>query len=525
MLKALSPAAKQRIFLSCLSLTGVAFVLIATSKYGAGVSSDAARNLSTADNLLIGTGFVDMIGAPFVLWPPLYPLLLVGLSFVTTFNTFIVAWYLNAFLFGVNIGLAGLLLYAIFSEAPFYAMAGALIVLFSRSMLRIHANVASEPLFETLVLGFAFAAGAHLRSGSWRSLWAMCGIAGLAALQRYLGVTLLAVAAVVILRREGRHGFARGIVPWLTSAIPIAAWAMLHNVPTSGAPFGPRELGAMIPLQNIGLALTKILWWFIPRWGVLDWIVLRPWLPLTALAILLIALNRGPEWRAWLKALAGDFLWPSLLFAGLYFFLLAFTVVTADHLDLTSDRYYIVLLPIVLALIFVTLDHLLLSHLVQHRKMALHVVAGLLAVWSLYPVLAVHSYLRQALEQGEPTNYNIANSANFREMSVVKAAQGILQHDPESLVYSNYVNIAWFIFRQRVQPLPFEDESLPRDQRLAALARNYPNWPENPGYIVWFKPNQYHHIVAPDELATIAEVTLLYEDETGQIFAVHRRGE
>jgi hypothetical protein len=106
-------------------------------------------------------------------------------------------------------------------------------------------------------------------------------------------------------------------------------------------------------------------------------------------------------------------------------------------------------------------------------------------------------------------------------MSVVKEAERILQADPEALVYSNYVNIAWFIFDHPVQPLPFQDESLSRDERLASLTTDYSGWPEEPGYLVWFTPNQYHHIVAPEDLTTIADLEMLFEDETGQIFAVH----
>jgi hypothetical protein len=121
----------------------------------------------------------------------------------------------------------------------------------------------------------------------------------------------------------------------------------------------------------------------------------------------------------------------------------------------------------------------------------------------------MQAYLRQALIQGEPTNYNIANSANFREMSVVRAAEEILQADPDALIYSNYLNIVWFILDHPVQPLPYQDESLSRDERLASLTANYSGWPDEPGYVVWFTPNQYHHIVAPDELATIADLELL----------------
>jgi hypothetical protein len=523
MLRSLSTDARQRLFLSLAAAVGIVFILIATSKYGAGVSSDAARNLSTADNLLAGKGFVDMVGAPFVLWPPLYPLLLAALAFLTHLSTFVVAWYLNVALYGANIWLSGWLLYRIFRHAATYSMIGTMVILLSRSMLRIHANVASEPLFLTLALLSLLAASDYLRNGSQLALWSMCVAAGLAALQRYLGLTLIGVAAIVILRRETLRGVLRGAPPWLISLAPMLAWVLFHNYPMSGTLFGPRQVGAMLPMENIGLSLTKILWWFVPRWGFLDWLVLRPWLPILLLVAALLILNRRTDWWAWLKALSSPQVWPSLLFAMTYFVLLAFTVVTADHLDLTSDRYYIVLLPMALALIFITFDTLVLSHLPAGRRNVTVVLAGLLLAWSLYPFYALQSYLRQALVQGEPTNYNIANSASFREMSVVKAAETILRDHPQALVYSNYVNIVWFILGHPVESLPFENESLPRSARLSELARNYPAWPDTPGYIIWFTPNQYHHIVAPDELATIANLTPLFEDETGRIYFVDAR--
>ena len=156
MLKNLTVDARYRIALTALALVGIGLVLVATSKYGAGVSSDAARNLSTADSLMTGRGFVDMVGAPLVLWPPLYPLLLAGLSSLTRFTTFEAAWYLNVLLYGLNIWLVGMWFFAIFRDRLFYAIAGVLVFVLSRSMLRIHANVASEPLFVSLIWSSSF---------------------------------------------------------------------------------------------------------------------------------------------------------------------------------------------------------------------------------------------------------------------------------------------------------------------------------------------------------------------------------
>ncbi len=520
MLTNLSRDARFRIYLSALSAIGLLLILLTTSKYGAGVSSDAARNLSTADSLLARKGFVDMIGAPFVLWPPLYPLLLAGLSLLTRLNTFQVAWVLNILLYALNIWLSGWLLYRVFGDKPLYAVAGAAMVLLSRSTLRIYANVASEPLFATFMLLFFFAAARYLRDASPLDLWLMFILAGLATLQRYLGVVLFGVAALAVLYKERWRGLLRLILPAVISALPIAAWAFLHNLPISGAPFGPRDLGEMLPLENISLSLTKILWWFIPRLSFTDPFILHPWIVLLAVLVLLLLINRKNNWADWLHAVSAGYVWPALLFSVVYFFLLAFTVVTADHLDLTSDRYYVMILPAAIILLFVTLDRLVLGHFTGSSAAQRYALPAVLLLWFVYPVYSVQAYVREALVRGEPTNYNIANSAAFREMPVVKAAAPILATDPSAPVYSNYVNIVWFLFRHPVRTLPYEDATLPREQRLVALSKNYPGWPPERGYIIWFTPNQYHHIVAPDELVTIADLKLLYSDKTGQIFRV-----
>ncbi len=520
MLKTLSRDSKFRIYLSLLALIGLIFILLTTSKYGAGVSSDAARNLSTADSLLVGKGFVDMLGGPFILWPPLYPLVLAGLSLITKWNTFQSAWYLNVLLYAVNIWLSGWFIYVIFKEKIWYAAAGSLIILLSRSTLRIYANVASEPLFATFMLVFFFAAAKYLRNGSASSLWVMFLSAGLATLQRYLGVVLIGVGGLVVLIKYGMRGIWQSVPPILASILPVGLWIFLHNYPISGTLFGPRNLGAMLPLENISLSLTKVLWWFIPRISFLDPLLLRPWIIIVVFVLLLILLNKKADWLNWFKSLSNHAIWPALIFSIVYYFLLAFTVVTADHLDLTSDRYYVIILPVVLGVLFLTLDKLVFSHIQARIGWASLGLAALALAWFVYPVYSLQAYIRQALVQGEPTNYNIANSAQFREMGVVKAAQPIVDKDPGSIVYSNYVNIVWFIYRHPVDTLPFEDATLTSDQRLAALKQAYPAWPARSGYIIWFTPNQYHHIAAPDELSVIANLKLLYKDKTGQIYYV-----
>jgi hypothetical protein len=520
MFKSLSPEKKFQLFLSALALAGLFFILLTTAKYGAGVSSDAGRNLSTADNLLKGKGFVDMTGGSFLLWPPLYPLAMAGLSFITRWSVFQSGWYLNVLLYAVNIWLSGWLLFLTFKDKKFYAVIGTLIILLSRSILRIYANIASEPLFITFMLIFFLSAAQYLQTKSQRALWIMFVMAGLATFQRYLGIILFGVGGLVVLSKENWRGILQATPAIIVSVLPIGAWALFHNYPVSGTFFGPRDLGAMFPLENISLSLTKILWWFIPRLSLTEPLILRPWTILIPLILILVIFNRKNNWLNWLKSLANIYIWPGLIFAIVYFLTLAFTVVTADHLDLTSDRYYIIILPIVLTFLFVTFDKLILDHINSNNRVAQYVMIGIVGLWFIYPLYSMQEYLRTALVKGESSNYNIANSADFHERGVTIAAQKILAKDPSALVYSNYLNIVWFLFQHPVSEIPFIDQSQSRDQQIAGIKQYYPDWPPQSGYIVWYTPNEYHHIAAPDELTGIADLKLLYSDKSGQVYYV-----
>jgi len=54
-----------RIFLAAFSLLAILLAGLATSKYGAGVSSDATKYLAVAQNLLDGNGLFDHKGGPY----------------------------------------------------------------------------------------------------------------------------------------------------------------------------------------------------------------------------------------------------------------------------------------------------------------------------------------------------------------------------------------------------------------------------------------------------------------------------
>lgn len=141
----LHPKNRFWIFLSILAIIGIILGILATFRYGAGIASDSTKYLSVAQSLLAGNGLYDHLGLPLLAWPPLYSIILAGLSWLTGLDVFIVGGYFNIFLLGLNVFLSGVIFYRVFSEKPLYAYLASLFVLLSVPSLRMHATISSDP--------------------------------------------------------------------------------------------------------------------------------------------------------------------------------------------------------------------------------------------------------------------------------------------------------------------------------------------------------------------------------------------
>jgi hypothetical protein len=508
---------KYWIFLTTLAAIAIILCGLATSRYGAGVSSDSTKYLSVAQNLLAGNGLYDHKGTPLLSWPPLYSILLAGLSGLTGLDIFVVGWYFNVFLLGLNVFLSGVIFYHVFPDTPLYAYLAAIFVLLSISSLRIHATIISDPFYLTLTLAFLIAVEGYAKERSYRAFAGMVILSVLAPLLRYVGLAITATAGIVILieNRNSVRTFLRdGFILGILSVLPIAWWLLVHNVMMHGSLWGlsgqPVNVG-----ENISMALTKMLHWFVPYLTFLMPVLMRPWIPLIALALILFLLNRNhaEHGRAWVRSFAAPAVYPTMIYAAVYFIALALTVISQDHRDLFSDRYYVILLVPVAILILFTFDKLILPHLnLSFRQPALLL---LFIFWSIYPVYAIGEYLLEAREQGEPSGGNMFNNRIYREMPVVARMLKIRAEQPHETFYSNYVDAVWFYTRQPVSLLPFVDDDAPTI---------YAGWPyDQPGYIIWFEPNEYKHYLAPQKIAEFAEVKLIYEGKGGQIYYVQSR--
>src|SRR5262245_17419589 len=83
-----------------LCLAGICLILIATARYGVGLTPDSACYISVARNLVAGNGLIPDTSVPFVEWPPLFPLLL-ALAAWLGLDPIVAARLLNALAFGL----------------------------------------------------------------------------------------------------------------------------------------------------------------------------------------------------------------------------------------------------------------------------------------------------------------------------------------------------------------------------------------------------------------------------------------
>lgn len=503
------------IFLLVFSLLAMLIGGIVTSNYGAGVASDSAKYLGVAQNVLDGNGLVDHRGKPLLAWPPLYSMIIAGLSALTRLDIFVAAWYLNIFILGLNLFLSGVIFQRIFFDKILYAYLGVLFVFLSNPSLRIHSVVSSDPLYLTSAFALVLALDRYITRRSYTAFVFILLLSAFVPLLRYVGLAIGATAAVVILIenfRSPRIWLRDGFILGLATILPIGWWLIIHNLMTYGSLWG-LESQIVDMNANLSMGLTKILHWFVPYLSFLMPVLLRPWIVIIVLVLLIALLNRNRAnyVRDWIDTLRAKSTYPVLLHALIYFTAVTVTIITADHRDLYSDRYYFIMLVPVLVLLFVTFDKLILPHLRFSARQVQYGLIALFALWSVYPLYTLQEYMRESRMDGEPSSVNMFNTRKYNEMDLIAETQELRQREPGAIFYSNYVDAVWFYTRMPVTLLPFVTDQPTQ-------------WDENkPGYIVWFEPNEYKHYVSPETIAEFANVSLVYEGKGGKIYYVEAR--
>ena len=510
-------------YLFALALTGMLLVYLATYRFGPGISTDGARYLSTAQSLSEGRGFIDYLNAPLTQFPPLYSILIAGIHLLIGVDVFVAAQFLNILSFGLVIWLAGIFFHRIFPNQFLAAYIGSAIFATSLSLVIIASNILSDQLFLVFVLAFLIAATDMLETGTNRSMVTLGIIAGVSSFQRYAGLTLSITGVLLLLflyRKNPRKGIVYAGMFGALSGLPIVLWVYFHNYLQTGILFGVR----MPPnyLGNLQVTIEKAVHWFIP-------VTLTNIIPLWALAlivlIVLIAGSRLSDWKRWLRSLITPYFLPSLIFLILYLSVLIFNISYSEVRWPFMDRIHIIILPALLALMFLTIRELTpwFVRKLEARTVRLLAVVVFVA-WLVFPVYNLQKYSRNAYVHGETSEYNLYNIPVLRDSGIAdflnSRSVGLDQK-----IYSNYEAAAWFLTRRTITKMPHGET---RERRADAdeVLRQFPDWPgkDGNGYVIWidelsFKP----YVLHPDQLVERARFELVHWSKGGEIYRLTPR--
>ncbi|MBX3049006.1 MAG: glycosyltransferase family 39 protein [Anaerolineales bacterium] len=501
---------QYRVLLVCLSLLGMTLVWLATATFGPGLSTDGARYLSTAESLLAGRGLLDYFGRPLTNWPPLYPLLLAATSRLLKTEVLVSSQILNVLCFGAIILLSGRLFERSLPSKG-WAAAASLLVASSLPFIEVSANIASDPLFAACLLGFLLVAQGYVEKRQPAQFTAMVALAIASTFLRYAGVLLIAGGALLVLlawRPNWPAALARAASFGLAASAPIAAWALLFNLPNSGT-----LLGTHRPAEawtNFLVLFEKIGGWFVPL----------SWTNGPAVALVLIVALAGllAAGRKRIPSLLADLqshaVLPSLVMFLVYAGVLIFTISTSEHRVPGSQRLHVLLLPMFLVLAFTVLQRMLPQ---TDRRLLLTALAFVM----LLPVYRVQAYVRASLREGDVSFYNLYNTRTIRQSDIV----AYLQSEPfedDVVVYSNNEAAAWFYLRQWIRRLPRYEVDLGEDAALAI--QSFAEWPkqDEQAVLIWFERDLDYkdQVPTPDEMAQHLVLRLLFTGRYGDVYSL-----
>ena len=186
---------------------GGSVLLFCATRRGVGLMPDSYDYLSAADNLLRGNGLVTSRAgntfAPYVLWPPLYPLS-VALPAGAGMPLAAAARWVGALLFGATVLFAGLAARQ-YTRSERAGVLAAALVAACAPLLETASWALSEPLLVALALPALFLLDRFIESRRAGLLVAAALLAGLACLGRNSGLAIVLTGLVLLLwkRRPG----------------------------------------------------------------------------------------------------------------------------------------------------------------------------------------------------------------------------------------------------------------------------------------------------------------------------------
>lgn len=503
----------RKLILFCFHLAWGLGLWWSVSANGLGTSRDSVEYLFTSMSLTKGDGFISFAGGPFILWPPLYPILLSLLQVLGISDPLKAALILQMVTFIWLAALFTWLFLRLFPANFSLAFIGNSILGTGVALTVLFQAVCSDYLFLALVLSFVYYCDKYIVDNQMSALWSMTVVSALAMLQRYIGVALLLTGVWIVFqytRMEFWKRSGRSILLGL-STIPLGIWIL--SLPAEALVRGaPSSL-----VENFYSFTFSILSWFIPytelyghpvrlqfgMWGL--------WIFVFISSLLQWIFHRRYSSVESVKA-------PLLLF-GLIYSITLLVIASLSSFNTLDSRFAspVFITLIVLALTTVDLIVILLGNLGK----TVRVVLSLIMFVPLLIALVLSVYQSVFFMQTHAEHGSGYTSRDWNNHPVIQYWETHLP-DGEYLVFSNYpAGVAvhtWIetLASPRRTAHPNAGEAvIPLDTYIPLLLA-----PDRDSYLVWIEPNEYTHVYGVNGLRAVVNIETIYEDENGGVYRI-----
>lgn len=174
------------------AILGFYFVQALTRHGGIGISPDSIMYTSVARNLTQGNGFLQFDAKPLTMFPVAFPYFLHIIMIISGKDIIPIAPIVTGLLFAATILLAGIIIEKAIPKYRIIKIIALLLIITNPALQEVFSMLWSETLFIFLITFFSAIQVLYLKNNTFTLLFVSAIIAGIAAITRYAGITVIA---------------------------------------------------------------------------------------------------------------------------------------------------------------------------------------------------------------------------------------------------------------------------------------------------------------------------------------------
>lgn len=487
-----------------ISLIGFILILIFTHHSGIGVSPDSIAYLGVARNINANGVFADYSLRPLVDFPVFYPFFLSIVGFLVRIDLVSVLPYLNGLLFAGIILITGYLIDSFEGVHKLYKWVILVLIAFSPSLMEIYSMLWSETLFIFLTIVFIAAFSLYIKKPSISGLLLCAGIAAVACITRYAGVTIIATGLMLIFfdRAIPRKKMITHFILFGLLSSSLLILNLLHNLSITGSLTGPRQTGILTLSDNI-VFYGRVTGDWLPIWS--DQARLVSGVAIVIFVVIVILFLK----RSWFKQKYAS---AENCFAAFFIVYTVFIIgiSTLSHFEQINNR---LLSPLFIPLL-ISISSWTPNFLRKQTNLQFNIAAVVLGFITL---VFIGNQLMQDKEMYiEASSHGIPGYTDDT-WKASETAKFLREHgayfDPEFDVYSNAHEAAYFNGDLRTESIP----------QIGDKHDTHDFFKHDALYLIWFDNFSDDELIKFKTIWDGAEVVKLYDFKDGDIFFIKPR--